>query len=374
MKFFKNKNAWHKPDYILLATVFALVVFGLVILASASVVVSRNNSEQNYYYFFHQLIRGVLTGFILLAIAQKVDYRFWKKCALPFFAVGLGLLFLALIPGIGEGYGKASRWIMVGGFSFQPAEIFKLAFILYLAAWLEKRGKEIDNFSVGLIPFLAILALIGILLIKQPDIGTLGVVMATATIVYFAAGAKISHLLIIIFGGATAFWGLIKIAPYRMNRLTVFLHPETDPQGIGYQINQALLALGSGGLFGLGLGHSRQKYNYLPEPIGDSIFAIIGEEIGFVGLLVLLALFVIFAWRGFKIAQSAPDTFGKLAAVGITSWLVFQALMNIMAITSLIPLTGIPLPFISYGGTALITSLFGVGILLNISRYGKFVN
>ena len=369
MKLFSGKNARRKPDYILLAAVFILVVFGLVVLASASVVVSRDNLEQNYYYFFHQLVHGVLIGFILLAIAQKMDYRFWKKCALPFFAIGLGFLFLALIPNIGETYGKASRWIALGGFSFQPAEIFKLVFVLYLAAWMEKKGKEINNFSTGLVPLLIILALIGALLIKQPDIGTLGVVIAAAMAVYFAAGAKISHLLIIVSGGMAALWGLIKMAPYRMDRLTVFLHPETDSQGIGYQINQALLALGSGGLFGLGLGHSRQKYNYLPEPIGDSIFAIIGEEVGFIGLLVLLSLFIIFAWRGFKIAQAAPDTFGKLAAVGITSWLVFQALMNIMAITSLIPLTGIPLPFISYGGTAMITSLLGAGILLSISRY-----
>ena len=371
MKLFSNKNIQRKPDYILLAAVFALVVFGLVVLATPSVVVSRDRLEQNYYYFFHQLIHGVLAGFIFLAVAQKVDYHFWKKIALPFFIVGLGLLFLTLASDIGETYNKAARWIAFGGFSFQPAEIFKLAFILYLAAWLEKKGKEINNFSATLVPFLIILALVGALLIKQPDIGTLGVMIAAAMAVYFAAGAKISHLLIIISGGIAAFWGLIKMAPYRMDRLTVFLHPETDPQGIGYQINQALLALGSGGLLGLGLGHSRQKYNYLPEPIGDSIFAIIGEEIGFIGLLILLALFIIFAWRGFKIAQAAPDTFGKLAAVGITGWLTFQALMNIMAITSLIPLTGIPLPFISYGGTAMITSLLGVGILLNISRYGK---
>ncbi len=302
---------------------------------------------------------------------QRVDYRFWKKYVLLFFIAALGLLFLALISDIGEGYDKASRWISVGGFSFQPSEIFKLAFVLYLAAWLEKKGKEVDNFSAVMIPFITILALVGILLIKQPDIGTLGVIIVAAMAIYFAAGAKISHLLIIVSAGIAAFWGLIKMAPYRMDRLTVFLHPETDPQGIGYQINQALLALGSGGFFGLGLGHSRQKYNYLPEPIGDSIFAIIGEEVGFIGLLILLALFVIFAWRGFKIAQAAPDTFGKLAAVGITSWLTFQALMNIMAITSLIPLTGIPLPFISYGGSALVTSLLGVGILLSISRYGK---
>ena len=371
MKLFKNKNTQHQPDYILLAAVFLLVVFGLVVLASASIVVSRDNLNQNYYYFFHQLIHGVLIGFIFLAIVQKIDYRFWKKYTFAFFIGSLFFLVLALVPGIKGDHSEASRWIVVGGFSFQPAEIFKLAFVLYLAAWLEKRKKEMNNFSDGLIPFLAILVLVGILLVKQPDVGTLGVIIATALVVYFVAGAKISHLLIIIAGGVAVFWGLIKMAPYRMNRLTVFLHPETDPQGIGYQINQALLALGSGGLLGLGLGHSRQKYNYLPEPIGDSVFAIIGEEVGFIGLLVLLSLFIIFAWRGFKISQEAPDTFGKLTAVGITSWLTLQALMNIMAITSLIPLTGIPLPFISYGGSALITSLVGVGVLLNISKYGK---
>jgi len=366
-----RENIQRKPDYSLLATVFALVIFGLVVLASASVVVSRNKFDQNYYYFFHQLIYGALVGFIFLAVAQKINYRFWKKYALLLFIAGLGLLFLTLASNFGEAYNKASRWITIGGFSFQPAEIFKLVFILYLAAWLEKREKEINNFSTGLVPFLAILALVGILLIKQPDIGTLGAIIAIAMAIYFAAGVKISYLLVIISGGIAVFWGLIKMAPYRINRLTVFLHPEVDPHGIGYQINQALLALGSGGILGLGLGHSRQKYNYLPEPIGDSIFAIIGEEVGFVGLLILLALFIIFAWRGFKIAQEAPDSFGKLTAVGITSWITFQALMNIMAITSLIPLTGIPLPFISYGGTALATSLLGVGILLNISKYRK---
>ena len=187
MNFLKNKNIQHQPDYILLAVVIALVTFGLVVLASASIVVSRDNLEQNYYYFFHQLIHGALIGFILLAIVQRIDYRFWKKYAVVFFAAGIALLALALISGFGGEYSEARRWIVIGGFSIQPSEIFKLAFILYLAAWLENKGKEINNLSAGLVPFLAILALAGILLAKQPDIGTLGVIVTTALVIYFVA-------------------------------------------------------------------------------------------------------------------------------------------------------------------------------------------
>ena len=198
--------------------------------------------------------------------------------------------------------------------------------------------------------------------------GTLGVIVVISMAIYFLSGAKLQHLLGMFGLGIAAFFALVKFESYRMDRLLVFLHPELDPRGVGYQINQALLAIGSGGLFGLGLGHSRQKFNYLPEPVGDSIFAVICEEIGLIGAMVLVSLFIIFAMRGLKIAKYAPDTFGKLVAVGITSWIIFQALINITAITGLIPLTGITLPFISYGGTSLVFSLVAVGILLNISK------
>jgi cell division protein FtsW len=209
---------------------------------------------------------------------------------------------------------------------------------------------------------------VGFLIIKQPDMGTLGVIVVISMVIYFLSGAKLQHLLGMFGLGVAAFFALVKFESYRMNRLLVFLHPELDPRGVGYQINQALLAIGSGGLFGLGLGHSRQKFNYLPEPVGDSIFAIICEEIGLIGAMALISLFIIFAMRGLKIVKYAPDTFGKLVAIGITSWIIFQALINITAITGLIPLTGITLPFISYGGTSLIFSMVGVGILLNISK------
>lgn len=360
-----------KYDKILLATVFLLSVFGLIMISSASVVVSYNNFGYNHYYLFHQLVYGFIPGMILLFLFQKIDYHIFKKYALIFLILTIVLLFLVFVPSFGYDLKGANRWINIGDFSFQPSEIAKLTFILYLAAWLERKGKDIKNFSEMLVPFVILIIVVAVPLIMQPDVGTLSVIILTAVIIYFIAGARLSHIFILGLGGVAALFALIKIAPYRADRLMVFLHPEIDPQGIGYQINQALLALGSGGFLGLGFGHSRQKFDYLPEPIGDSIFAVTGEETGFVGLMILMALFLIFAMRGFKIAGQSPDNFGRFTAVGITSWIIFQALINMAAITSLIPLTGIPLPFISYGGSALIVSLTAAGILLNISKYNR---
>ncbi|MCX6762355.1 MAG: putative peptidoglycan glycosyltransferase FtsW [Candidatus Moranbacteria bacterium] len=325
-----NKN---KPDQILLTTIFALVLFGLVALSSAGIAISQSRFGDPYYFFKHQLLFGVLPGLILMYIVQKIDYHFWKKFAFLFFVINLVFLILVFIPGFGLNFQGASRWIFE-----------------------------------GFVPFLAILGVVGFLIIKQPDMGTLGVTVLIAMAMYFMSGARIQHLSMMLGLGALSFLALVKFESYRMSRLLVFLHPELDPRGIGYQINQALLAIGSGGIFGLGLGHSRQKFNYLPEPVGDSIFAIISEEIGLIGAMALVILFVVFAMRGLKIAKNAPDTFGKLIAIGITSWIIFQALVNIAAISGLIPLTGVTLPFISYGGTSIVFLMIGVGILLNISR------
>lgn len=357
-----------KPDQILITTIFALLVFGLVMLSSAGVAISQSRFGDSYYFFKHQLFFGVLPGLLLMYIAQKIDYHFWKKFAFPLFVLNLFFLVLVFIPGLGLNFQGASRWIRLGPFSFQPSEMLKLSMILYLAAWLEaKREKGTDLFE-GFLPFLAIIGTVGFLIIKQPDMGTLGSIVLISMAVYFMSGARWQHLGAMFGLGGLVFLALVKFESYRMSRLLVFLHPELDPRGIGYQINQALLAIGSGGIFGLGLGHSRQKFNYLPEPVGDSIFAIIAEEIGLIGAAVLIILFVIFAMRGLKIAKSAPDTFGKLVAVGVTSWVIFQALMNIAAISGLVPLTGVTLPFISYGGTSLVFLMIGVGILLNISK------
>ncbi len=362
-----NKQAG-KSDRVLLYVVFALLVFGLIMVASAGIGYAQLRFGDMYYFFKRQLLYGVLPGLFILAIVSRIDYRVWRKFS--FLAFGLSIVFLILVfvPGIGSRIYGASRWLQLGPLSFQPSEMLKISMIIYLAAWLESRQDRIKDFYEGLMPFLMIVALISFLLIKQPDVGTLGATIMIAMAVFFVSGAKLSHMLYMGAAGIASLFLLIKFESYRMNRFLVFLHPELDPRGIGYQINQALMAIGSGGIMGVGLGHSLQKFNYLPEPVGDSIFAIIGEELGLIGELVLISLFFILALRGLKIAKNAPDTFGKLTAVGIVSWITFQAFINIAAISGLIPLTGIPLPFISYGGTSLVFLMAGMGILLNISK------
>lgn len=360
----------NKADRILLYLTFALLVFGLIMVASAGIGYSRSRFGDAYFFFKRQLL-GVSIGLVVLYLTQRINYNFWKKISFPFFALSVIFLILVFVPGIGSKIYGANRWIQLGIVSFQPSEMLKLSLIIYLAAWLEGRGEKARDFFEGLLPFVTIMALIGFLLIKQPDMGTLGVTVLIAMTIYFVNGAKISHMLLLALGGFLSFYTLMKTESYRMDRFLVFLHPELDPKGVGYQINQALLAIGSGGILGVGLGHSMQKFNYLPEPVGDSIFAIIGEELGLVGAVFLVVLFVGLSLRGLRIARNAPDIFSKLAAVGIVAWIFFQAFINIAAISGLIPLTGVPLPFISYGGTSVIFLMAGIGILLNISKQAK---
>lgn len=359
----------HQADYFLIFVTFALVFLGLVVLSNPSIILSQDAFGESYYFLRHQLF-SVFLGFILFFICQKIPYKHWQKLAFFLVIFSIFLLILVFVPKIGYGYGEAKRWIALGPFSFQPFELAKLSFILYLAALLSRKGK--DDYQLikeSLIPFLIVAGTIGFLIIIQPDLSSLIIIMAVALAIYFLAGMKISYILGLSGLALMGCFALIKTVAYRANRLTVFLHPEMDPQGIGYQINQALLAIGSGGLFGLGLGHSIQKWRYLPEPIGDSIFAIVAEELGLIGAGFLVILFVLLAWRGLKIAKNTPDRFGGLLAGGIISWLFIQAFINIAAISGLIPLTGLPLPLISYGGSAMIFSLAGLGILVNISKY-----
>lgn len=357
-----------KPDYILIFTIAGLAFCGLIILASASSFVSQNRFGNPYFYLFRQMTYGLAIGLIGFLITQKLNYQIWKKAAVWILFANIVLLILVFIPPFSFSYGGANRWIHVGSFSFQPGELVKLSFILYLAAWLSSKQKEISDFSAGFIPFLTITGGVGLLLMLQPDIGTLGVLTLTAAMMYFAAGACLSHLFLVFSMGIGGLFGLIKLAPYRLNRLISFLHPDVDPLGIGYQITQATLAIGSGGIFGLGFGRSGQKYNYLPEVFGDSIFAVFAEEMGFIGAIILISLFLLLVLRGFRIAKNTPDLFGKYAAIGITCWIAVQAFVNIAAISGLIPLTGIPLPFVSYGSSALAVNLAAVGILVNISK------
>jgi len=359
------------PDLLLLLAIIALVSLGSLMLVSASSVLGLDLHGDPYYFVRHQFINGILPGMVALIAAMLIPYSFWRKMVMPFLVVVIILLLLVFVPSLSMSYGGAARWVHLGFFSVQPAEFAKLAVILYLAALFSSREKTQGNIQDALNPFLFVVGLISILIIKQPDMGTLVVICGAAMIIYFLAGANIKRLWTIIGAGVAALFILIRLAPYRMARLTAFLNPESDTKGIGYQIHQALLAVGSGGVWGLGFGRGRQKFRYLPEPAGDSIFAIAAEELGFLRISILGALYAFIVIRGYQIARNAPDTFSKLTAAGVTSWFFVQAVVHIGANLSIFPLTGIPLPLVSYGGSALVITLAGAGILLNISRYSK---
>jgi len=353
--------------------VVVLLVLGILVLASVSASLSQEKFGTTYYFLNRQIL-WIIVGVILAFLVFKIPLNFLKKWAPILLLINVVLLAMVFLPKIGITFFGATRWLNLGPISFQPSEFLKLTFILYLAAWLTTRTEKISalkkqkEFSQTLIAFLIVSGLISLLLIFQPDISTLGVIILVAGIIYFLANTPLWHSLLIVLIGSGVLLTLIKLAPYRVARLLVFLKPETDPMGIGYQIKQSLIAVGSAGIFGLGLGMSRQKFGFLPASISDSIFAIFSEETGFIGGLILISLFLIFLWRGFKIAKESKDKFSQLTALGISSWITLQAFVNIGSMIGILPLTGIPLPFISYGGSALISELIGVGILLNISK------
>ena len=363
------KKTLLQVDKYLLWNILILLGVGLLVLSSASSVLSYQRFGNNYYYFFRQLLFGAIPGLIVMYIFSKIDYHYWQKLAPLMVLAGIGMLVAVLIPGIGFAVGGARRWIDLGAFLFQPAEFVKLAMVLYLASWYDKRQHHVHNLYYEFLPILAIVAVVAGLIIMEPDMGTMLVLAAIAAVMFFIGGARLRYIFATAGGGLLVLWILIKAAPYRAERFLAFMDPSIDAKGISYQITQSLLAIGSGGWWGRGFSQSLQKHGYLPEPIGDSIFAILAEEMGFVRVCLVLLLFLFLAYRGFKIARTAPDTFGKLVAGGITAWLVVQALINMGGITGVTPLTGIPLTFISYGSTALTISLAAVGIMLNISRY-----
>lgn len=357
-------------DRTLLSLLGGLVVFGLAMLTSASWPVGFANPDlhDGYYFIKHQLIFGFVPGLFGMLVALRIPYENYRRFAPFMLIVSVVLLILVYIPGIGAEFGSARSWIVLGRFSLQPSEIVKLTFLIYLAAWMEKRStKDLKDLATGLLPFMTVLGVVMLLLILQPDTGTMSIIVASALAVYFVAGAPLGYFLLFGGLGTALLWILIKVAPYRAARFTTFLHPELDPQGIGYHINQALLAIGSGGLFGRGYGHSLQKFQYLPEVQGDSIFAVMAEELGFFLTLGFLALYVAFLLRGLKVAEEAPDAFAKYLVVGIVAWFGIQAFVNIGAMIGILPITGVTLPFVSYGGTSLAICMTAAGVLLNIS-------
>lgn len=368
-----------KPDYILLSVVVFLILLGIVILASVSAPLSQEKFGTPTFFLFRHILFGLLPGIILGFIAFKTPLAIFKKWA-PVALLGtLFLMILVFIPKIGVTAGGASRWINLGFTSFQPSELLKLTFILYLASWLAtrtenktlKNSQNLNKYSTTLIAFLVVTGLVALFLALQPDISTLVIIMSSAVFMYFLANTPLKHTLLIVLIGIAGLASLIKIAPYRFNRLLVLFKPELDPMGLSYQIKQALIAIGSGGILGRGLGMSAQGFGLIPQSMSDSIFAIFSEETGFIGSFVLISLFLLFVWRGFEIAKKAQDKFCQLASLGLSIWIILQTVVNIGAMVGVLPLTGIPLPFISLGGSALVAELIGVGILLNISTHGE---
>ncbi|MCT2538058.1 stage V sporulation protein E [Aquibacillus koreensis] len=360
----------NKPDMLLTIAIFSLLIIGVVMVYSASAIWADYKFNDTFYFAKRQLLFATL-GIIAMIVVMNIPYLTWKTYAKPILLICFILLIGVLIPGIGMVRGGARSWIGVGAFSIQPAEFMKLGLIIFLSTYLASNQKYITSFKKGFLPSLLLVFVAFGLIMLQPDLGTGVVLVLTCLIMIFVAGAKISHFVGLGILGLIGFLGLIISAPYRINRITAFLNPWEDPLGNGFQIIQSLYAIGPGGLMGLGLGQSLQKFFYLPEPHNDFIFAILAEELGFIGGTFVLLLFLLLLWRGIRVALGAPDTFGSLLGLGIVGMISLQVMINISVVIGLIPVTGITLPFLSYGGSSLTLTLLSIGILLNISRYAR---
>ncbi|MFA4905496.1 MAG: putative lipid II flippase FtsW [Candidatus Margulisiibacteriota bacterium] len=358
-----------QPNIIFLLLAAALYIVGVLMIFSASPSLALKLGD-SFYYLKRHIFYSIL-GFFGLYYAFNLDLNKLKKSVPWLLIVSLGLLLALNLPGIGKTMGGATRWMDLFFFSFQPAELAKFSMVLFLALTLSSKGEGIKDFFKGLLPQLLLLGLISLIIIKQPDMGTALSIAGTALIMFFVAGARLSHLLFILGMGAAIVAGLSISSPYRLRRLLAYLDPWSDPLNVGFHIIQSLLAIGSGGFFGLGLGNSRQKFFYLPQQYADFIFAVLCEELGFIGAAGLIVLFLAFFISGIRIASQSKDSFSQLLVSGLIAMFAVQTFMNLMVVTGLLPTTGIPLPFISYGGTALIINLFSVGLILNISRGTK---
>lgn len=337
---------------------------------SASAIWADYKFDDSFFYAKRQLLFAS-AGIVAMIFIMNVPYLTWKKYAKPILFVCFILLLAVLIPGVGMVRGGARSWIGVGAFSVQPSEFMKLGLIIFMATYLSVNQKYITSLKQGFLPSILLIFVAFGLIMLQPDLGTGVVLVLTSLVMVFVAGARISHFVGLAVIGLVGFLGLIVSAPYRINRIVAFLDPWEDPSGKGFQIIQSLYAIGPGGLMGLGLGQSFQKFFYLPEPQTDFIFAILAEELGFIGGTFVLLLFLVLLWRGIRVSLAAPDTFGSLLGLGIVGMISIQVMINISVVIGLIPVTGITLPFLSYGGSSLTLTLCSVGILLNISKHAK---
>ena len=358
-------------DYIFLTIVSILVLIGLFAFFSASLGVLAKNQDKFYQILISQLVLGLVGGTIALYACIRIPHLFWRKHSGKILIAGIALTALVFVPQLGFTHGGARRWISIFGFSFQPVELLKIAFIIYLSAWFSWAKKRVTNPLFGILPLVIILGIIASVLIFQPDTKSLILMCVTGLGMLFLSGAPWKHLLI-LGGVSTAVFIIVALnTPYLAQRVETFLDPSSDPTGSSYQLQQSLIAIGSGKIHGRGFGQSIQKFSYLPEPQGDSIFAVIGEEFGFIGTTTVILLYILFAMRGLWIARRSPDLFSGLLASGLVILMSLQAFMNIASITGLFPLTGVPLVFMSQGGTSLAISLASVGIILGISKHRK---
>ncbi len=361
-------------DRTMLILTITLVTLGFFIFSSASLGLLARDGARFSGVAMNQFLFGIVGGLVLMFITSAIHYRFWRQYAFYICIGGVLVTLAVFIPGLGFEHGGARRWIQIGSISFQPAEIFKVAFIIYIATWLSGMKHAVKNFTYGTLPFVAFVAAAGILLLLQPDTDTFLILAAASVAIFIIAGGRIRDVLLMGLTGILLIAILAFARPYIKDRILTFVDPSRDPQGAGYQINQSLIAIGSGGVFGRGYGQSIQKFEYLPEPIGDSVFAVYGEEFGFIGSIVLLTIFASFTIRGFRIASRAPDLFGMLLVAGLVTLIIAQTFLNIASMLGLAPLSGLPLPFISHGGTALLVTLASVGIILNVSKYQKVIS
>ncbi len=361
-------SATRRADWLLLGAVVALLILGALMVYSASFVVAHNEFHDDLYFLTRQVL-WIVVGALCMGLVARSDYHRWRRFSTLALGVCLVTLVLVMVPGLGVTSYGAQRWLQLGPLPpVQPSEFAKLALVLYMSDWLAQKGKQVGEFAYGAIPFVIVLGIVAGLVMLEPDLGTTIIIMATAISLFFIAGANLLHFLLgLVLASLGALWFVVT-ASYRMDRITAFLDPWRDQQGAGWHTIQTLIALGSGGLTGLGLGASRQKFYYVPNAHTDTIFAIIGEEIGFVGTLLVLLLFAVFAWRGLLAASRAPDTYGRLLATGATCMIVWQALVNIAVVTNTAPYTGVTLPFVSFGGSSIVVSLVATGLIISVSR------
>jgi cell division protein FtsW len=355
-------------DKILLFTTIILLLSGLVIFGSAALGVLAVNEVKFYSVIKTQLIYALIGGGVALYLGTMIPYAWYKKYAYLFFGIALFLTSLVFVPFLSRYHGGAHRWIDIGSFTIQPSEMLKFTFVVVVAYWCSTYRNSFKDWRYGLLPYMVSAGAVTVLLLAQPDFGTYLIIITASFVTYFVGGARKKHIQYLFGVGIAGFLILILLRPYMLERVKTFFNNTHDPRGSSWQLNQSLIALGSGGLAGRGLGQSVQKFNYLPEPIGDSIFAVLGEEVGFFGALYIIILYGIVGSRGYRIFKETHDPFGRLLAIGIVSIILAQATLNIGSMVGVLPLAGVPLPLISHGGTALMVTLFELGVLLNISK------